>query len=159
MGWIKRDLVDIAVEHIPDLTEHQGENGVYYVGCCPFHDDHDPSFTIYPNDNVQDMRWVCWSNCGTGDVIDFVSRIYNIGFREALKIATDIADDADVALELAKKNYETNVYDFLLLSIRMRKLLDRLDFACASRVYWLIDQAAASNDYPEIERILRRYDV
>jgi DNA primase len=159
MGWVKRDLVDIAVEHVPDLREINGENGIYYQGCCPFHDDSSPSFYIYPNEGPENARWVCFSHCGQGDVIDFVQRIYDISFKEALKIATDIADDADVALAMAKKNFSTPLYDFSLLSMRMKKLMDRLDFAYASRVYFAVDAAAAQADYGEIERILRKYDI
>lgn len=30
---------------------------------CPFHDDRQPSFTIYTDTN----RWKCWAGCGQGD--------------------------------------------------------------------------------------------
>jgi len=55
-----------------------------WTGCCPFHEDGTPSFTIYANDR----RFHCFG-CGCearGDVIDFVRRIYNVGLREAIAI-------------------------------------------------------------------------
>lgn len=34
--------------------------------CCPFHDDHSPSFTY----SLEKNMWRCWSNCGGGDVVE-----------------------------------------------------------------------------------------
>ena len=39
------------------------------VCCCPIHDDQNPSF------NIDNNHWVCWSQCGNGDVIDFVQKM------------------------------------------------------------------------------------
>lgn len=48
---------------------HLRPRGAHLVGRCPFHDDHDPSFTV---DNATGT-WRCWSQCAVGgDVIDLV---------------------------------------------------------------------------------------
>ena len=37
------------------------------VGCCPFHDDHHPSFSVNQSENY----WHCFAGCGGGSTIDF----------------------------------------------------------------------------------------
>jgi len=53
-----------------------------WKGCCPFHEDRSPSFTIYANDR----RYHCFGGgCDAqGDVIDFVMRAYGVKMREAI---------------------------------------------------------------------------
>lgn len=54
--------------------------GREWKGCCPFHDDNSPSFTIYGDDR----RFQCFGCNAQGDVIDFVMRAYNVKMREAI---------------------------------------------------------------------------
>lgn len=54
--------------------------GREWKGCCPFHPDKSPSFTIY----ADDRRWFCFG-CGLqGDVLDFVQRAYGVKLLEAI---------------------------------------------------------------------------
>lgn len=51
--------------------------------CCPFHNDKHPSMKV-------DRRFYCFSCGAQGDAIDFVSRYFGIGLKEAAeKILTD----------------------------------------------------------------------
>lgn len=43
-------------------------------GCCPFHPDRTPSFTIY----ADDRRFQCFGCGAEGDVLDFVQRAYGV---------------------------------------------------------------------------------
>lgn len=55
--------------------------GRIFSACCPFHDDHTPSFYLYPETN----RFWCFG-CGVGgDVIDFVMRFDGCTFTEAIQ--------------------------------------------------------------------------
>jgi len=54
--------------------------GREWKGCCPFHPDNTPSFTIY----ADDRRFQCFGCGAQGDVIDFVMRAYNVRTREAI---------------------------------------------------------------------------
>ena len=56
--------------------------GREWKGCCPFHPDRSPSFTIY----ADDRRYQCFGGgCDAqGDVIDFVMRLYGVKMREAI---------------------------------------------------------------------------
>lgn len=56
--------------------------GREWKGCCPFHPDKSPSFTIYSDDR----RFQCFG-CGVeGDVLDFVQRAYGVKMREAISM-------------------------------------------------------------------------
>ncbi len=52
-----------------------------YVGLCPFHDDHNPSFHVYP-DRQAYRCWVCDEG---GDCFSYVMKLEKLGFRESLE--------------------------------------------------------------------------
>jgi hypothetical protein len=55
--------------------------GRYLRGICPFHDDHDPSLVVYPENN----RWHCFG-CGEGgDAIAFTMKLNGLDFKRAVK--------------------------------------------------------------------------
>ena len=51
-------------------------------GCCPFHDDRTPSFTVY----LQSNKYHCFGCRAHGDVISFVRAMENLGFGQALEL-------------------------------------------------------------------------
>jgi DNA primase catalytic core len=56
------------------------------VGCCPFHDDREPSLVITPAKNL----WHCMGACATGgSVIDWVMRVEGVSFRHAVELLRD----------------------------------------------------------------------
>lgn len=54
--------------------------GREWKGCCPFHPDKSPSFTIY----ADDRRGHCFGCGWSGDVIEFVMKAYGVRTREAI---------------------------------------------------------------------------
>ncbi len=62
-----------------------------YVGLCPFHDDHNPSFHVYP-DRQAYRCWVCDEG---GDCFSFVMKMDKLGFREALE---QLAERANIPM-------------------------------------------------------------
>jgi CHC2 zinc finger len=58
---------------------------------CPFHDDQHNSFSIYKNGSG-DWRWKCFSQCGTGDEINFFEKLRGISSRDATKLFIVMAD-------------------------------------------------------------------
>jgi DNA primase len=54
--------------------------GQQYRGRCPFHEDHNPSFVVFP----ATQTFHCFGCQLHGDVIDFVQRKEGLSFREAL---------------------------------------------------------------------------
>ena len=55
-------------------------SGSRMVGSCPFHDDKTPSFYIF-----SDNHFKCFGCQASGDVIDFVQKMYGFSFPDALK--------------------------------------------------------------------------
>lgn len=56
----------------------------YWQGLCPFHNDHDPSFTVYSD------SWYCFGCNEGGDVISFIQKIEDLSFIEAVKKLEDM---------------------------------------------------------------------
>ena len=57
-------------------------SGGELTGCCPFHRDRTPSFTIYDGGK----RFKCFGCGAGGDVLDFVSRAYGVELPEAIRL-------------------------------------------------------------------------
>ncbi len=53
-------------------------SGHRLIGCCPFHEDRDPSLVVY----VQTQSYFCFGCNAGGDVIDFVGRLRGSAFKE-----------------------------------------------------------------------------
>ena len=58
--------------------------GNEWKGCCPFHADRSASFTIFKGGH----RFYCFGCGASGDVLDYVSRIYGLNFIEAAQFLT-----------------------------------------------------------------------
>ncbi|HPM23604.1 MAG TPA: DNA primase [Phycisphaerae bacterium] len=69
------DIVEVVGERVA-LTR----KGKDYIGLCPFHPDHKPSFAVSPTKRI----FKCWSCGAGGDVIRFVEKFERIDFRTAL---------------------------------------------------------------------------
>lgn len=76
-------LVDVAARHGIALRPSGGR----LVGRCPFHDDHDPSLTLYVADPA-DEHFHCFGCWAHGDVIRFVELIERLTFRAAVAALT-----------------------------------------------------------------------
>ena len=72
---------------IQRLAEARGiqltRKGKSLMGRCPFHDDHSPSLSIDPVENI----WNCLGACGRGgDVIEWVMRAEGVSFTHAVEL-------------------------------------------------------------------------
>ncbi len=76
---LQTDIVSLIGESIQLQPRHGGRE---YAGLCPFHDDHNPSFHVYP-DRQTYRCWVC--NEG-GDCFSFVMKHDHVEFRDALEV-------------------------------------------------------------------------
>lgn len=75
----RTDLVDLVGESVA-LTATRG--GSDYIGLCPFHDDHNPSFHVYP----ERQSYRCWVCDEGGDCFSFVMKREAVSFVEALEL-------------------------------------------------------------------------
>ncbi len=78
----RSDIVDVIGSYIT-LTK----KGANYVGLCPFHNDHNPSFSVSRSKQI----YKCFVCGEAGNVITFVMRYENITFPEAVKILAERA--------------------------------------------------------------------
>ncbi len=75
-------LVDVISRRVPLVKK--GQN---YWGCCPFHNEKTPSFSV-----SEDKGFYHCFGCGEhGDIISFVMKSENIDFKEAIKELADMA--------------------------------------------------------------------
>ena len=89
MARIPADQLDRLKQDISlqRLVEAQGivlkKHGTDLIGPCPFHDDHEPSLIISPQQNL----WHCLGACQTGgSVIDWVMKAEGVSFRHAVEL-------------------------------------------------------------------------
>ena len=60
-------------------------SGHRYMGCCPFHDDSTPSMSVLGAPG----RFKCFGCGAGGDVIDYVSRRYDLSFVDSIQALED----------------------------------------------------------------------
>jgi DNA primase len=59
--------------------------GTLYRGLCPFHDDSRPSFDV----SAERKMYICRSQCGSGDVFNFIQETKNLSFVESVEYLAD----------------------------------------------------------------------
>jgi DNA primase len=81
--WPRLDLDAIRSAHpLPSVVGavvKLRRAGSEWKGCCPFHADRSPSFTIYRGGE----RFPCFGCGASGDVLDFIQQAHGVGLREA----------------------------------------------------------------------------
>ena len=92
----RTDIVGLVGESVSLNPQHSGAD---FIGLCPFHDDHRPSFHVYP-DRQSYRCWVCDEG---GDCFSFVMKIEGVDFLQALKILADKA-----GLQLPQRSHSAN---------------------------------------------------
>jgi DNA primase len=76
----RADLLAIVAEHV--VLRRTGRS---YVGLCPFHDEHTPSFHVSTDKGL----WYCFGCRRGGDVYQFVMQVQGVEFREALELLAE----------------------------------------------------------------------
>lgn len=71
---------------------------------CPFHDDQHNSFSVFQGHDG-DWKWKCFAGCGSGDAIDFISRLDRVSTKTALARYRNEASSS-YAAGLFSKNVE-----------------------------------------------------
>jgi len=85
----KLNIVDIVQEHV--ALKKSGRN---FKALCPFHEEKTPSFTV----NAEKQVFHCFG-CGVGgNVFTFISKVENVPFPEAVRIAAERAGVAVASL-------------------------------------------------------------
>lgn len=86
------DIVEIVSEYVK-----LKRNGRTFWGCCPFHNEKTPSFSVSP----ERQTYHCFG-CGKGgDIFSFIMETEHLEFREALE---RLAERAGVTLSRGQQN-------------------------------------------------------
>jgi len=93
------------------------------VGCCPFHEDRNPSFVVSPVKNL----WRCHGACQTGgSVVDFVMRVEGVSFRHAVDLLRQGVTTGSVDGPLPKASTVAKLPALAAPSVEDRELLGRV---------------------------------
>ena len=96
----KIDIVTVIGSHV-SLKKHGRE----YIGICPFHGEKTPSFFVNPQKGV----FFCFGCQAKGNIFDFYTKYYNVGFNDALKY---FANQAGIELKPITTN-DLQKYDYI----------------------------------------------
>lgn len=86
------DIVNVIAEYVP--LKKRGRN---YWGCCPFHGEKTPSFSVTPEKGF----FYCFGCQAGGNVFNFLMKVENITFFEAAKL---LAKKLDIPLPEKEKS-------------------------------------------------------
>ena len=86
------DIVDVVSGYV--ALKKRGHN---FWGCCPFHGEKTPSFSVNPEKNM----FYCFGCHEGGDVFKFIMKIENCGFLDALKL---LANKYNIPIPETQKN-------------------------------------------------------
>lgn len=96
------------VDYIGRVVSLQKKGGNYW-GCCPFHTEKTPSFSV----SESKQYFTCFGCGAKGDLVTFVERYYNLGFVEALEklgqeYGVEVKSSGNANTEKYKRLYEIN---------------------------------------------------
>ena len=82
------DIVEFIRQYVPNLKRA----GKTYKACCPFHHEKTPSFTCSSEKGL----FYCFGCQAGGDIFEFLMKMENLSFNEALeKLAERAAKDVE----------------------------------------------------------------
>ena len=128
----KTDIVKLISAYVPLKRK-----GTTYWGCCPFHHEKTPSFSV----NESKQLYHCFGCGAGGNAITFVKQIESVDGGEAIKILAKAA-----GMEVPKENYFKNADPKL---IQKRERLYALMREAARRYHANLSdpKAKAANEY------------
>lgn len=88
-GEVERVKCHIAIEEIVYRYVPLRRSGRALLGRCPFHDDRNPSFVVYPHT----QSFYCFGCQAHGDVLSFLMRIENLTFPETLRVLRELTGE------------------------------------------------------------------
>ncbi len=108
-------------------------NGRLYRGLCPFHNEKTPSFTVF----TDTQSFYCFGCGAGGDIINFISKIENIEYTEAVKLLAD-----RYGVQMPEADYDDT------FSTRRKKILEiNREAARFYNSYLMSEKGKAGLDY------------
>lgn len=126
------DIVGVISEYVP--LKKRGHN---YWGRCPFHNEKTPSFSVAADKGF----YYCFGCHAGGNVFQFIMKIENLTFPEAVKFLAQkanipIPEHSKTPAEEAREKERRRLYDVLALAARFYHFcLLKMPFAAPAREY------------------------
>lgn len=76
----------VTIESIVGRYAPLRRRGKNFIARCPFHDDRQPSFVVYP----ATQSFYCFDCQAAGDVFSFLMKVEQLNFPEALRVLRDL---------------------------------------------------------------------
>lgn len=133
------DIVEVVNEYVP--LKRRGAN---YLGLCPFHKEKTPSFTVSPDKQI----YKCFG-CGQGgSVIQFISKLENLDFKETLE---HLAEKANI--DLAKFEVNRGIQDG---KKEIKETIERINKATARYFYEALTEQLKEENSPLKAYLIKR---
>ncbi|MEQ8170035.1 MAG: DNA primase [Candidatus Eremiobacterota bacterium] len=107
------------------------KSGKSYQGLCPFHSERTPSFSVNPEKGL----WYCFGCSSGGDIFDFLKKVENLSFFEAV---TSLAERAGIAIPESEGTGYSEAY-------KDKKDLYTLNKLAADFYHWVLLKQTDSN--------------
>lgn len=119
------DIVSILSDYVP--LKKRGKN---YWGCCPFHHENTPSFSVTPDKGF----FYCFGCQSGGNVFNFLMKIENVSFFDAVKILAQkmnipLPEKEKSSYELAKERENNKLY-------RANEMAREFFYACLTKTVY-----------------------
>ena len=130
------DIVDVVSNYVS--LKRKGNN---YFGLCPFHREKTPSFSVAAEKQI----YHCFG-CGQGgNVISFIMKVENIGFKEAVAL---LAERAKIDLPVELGLYELGfTQDELIEREKHKKNMYEINKMAGRFFYENIKKSKTAQDY------------
>lgn len=136
----KNDIVSIVSRYI--RLEKKGKK---HWGCCPFHNEKTPSFSVSEEEGL----FYCFGCKESGDVITFVQKMESCDFSDAIKILAELAH-----MEIPEFTGDKDVAEKKKTRERMLKLLDVTYKRYKENLY--LPEAKSAQEYIKLRGFTRR---
>lgn len=126
------DIVEVISGYV--TLKKRGQN---YWGCCPFHGEKTPSFSVNPVKNM----FYCFGCHEGGDIFKFIMKSENCGFVDALKLLAKrygipVPERQKTAAEIKKEQRNARIYETNAMAARFfQACLLRTDYGSGALAY------------------------
>lgn len=108
------DIVEVISGYV--ALKKRGQN---YWGCCPFHGEKTPSFSVNPSKNM----FYCFGCHEGGDIFKFIMKSENCGFVDALKLLAKkygipVPERQKTAAEIQREQKAAQIYETNAMAAR-----------------------------------------
>ncbi len=136
----KNDIVSVISRYI-----RLDKKGRKFWGCCPFHNEKTPSFSVSEEEGL----FYCFGCKESGDVISFVQKMESCDFSDAIKILANLAH-----MEVPEFSGDKDVVEKKKAKDRILKLLDATYKHYRENLY--LPDAKPAQEYIKLRGFTRR---